>query len=94
MRNLFFRITPLIQCASFRRYRGNRAYDHELIWKDLTNTNKSLGFNVEWQVNDSWALSFNTHSSTAEVIGGELNNSIGFTTVIQANITHTNGGSS
>ena len=73
---------------------GNRAYDHELIWQDLTNTNKSLGFNTEWQVNDALSFSVDAHHSTAEVKGGELNNSIGFTTDNRANITHTNGGPS
>jgi TonB-dependent receptor len=73
---------------------GNRAYDHELIWQELENKNKSIGFNTEWQVNDALSLEFDAHSSSAEVIGGELNNSIGFTTDIQGNITHTNGGSS
>jgi len=73
---------------------GNRAYDHELIWQQLDNENKSLGLNIEWQVTDALALSFDAHSSSAEVDGGELNNSIGFTTDNQANITHTNGGAS
>jgi len=73
---------------------GNRAYDHELIWQDLVNTNKSLGFNAEWGVTDSLTLTFDAHKSTAEVDGGELNNSIGFTTDNKAIITHINGGNS
>ena len=73
---------------------GNRAYDHEIIWQELENTNESLGLNFEWQVNDALALTFDAHHSTAQVDGGELNNSIGFTTDIQANVTHTNAGAS
>ena len=73
---------------------GNRAYDHELIWQNLENENKSLGFNVEWDVNDSLLLTFDAHHSTAAVDGGELNNAIGFTTDIKGTITHRNGGSS
>ncbi|NND46000.1 MAG: TonB-dependent receptor [Xanthomonadales bacterium] len=71
---------------------GNRAYDHELIWQSLENENKSLGFNTAWHLNDAWSLEFDAHHSTAAVIGGELNNSIGFTTDIQGVVTHTNGG--
>ncbi len=73
---------------------SNRAYDHELIWQELVNTNKSLGFNAEWNVTDSLSLVFDAHHSTAEVDGGELNNSIGFTTDNKATITHINGGNS
>ena len=73
---------------------SNRAYDHELTWQELDNKNKSLGFNLEWNINDSFSLTFDAHNSTAEVIGGELDNSIGFTTDNKANITHINGGSS
>ncbi|XOV86429.1 MAG: TonB-dependent receptor [Pseudomonadota bacterium] len=73
---------------------GNRSYDHELIWQTLVNTNKSLGFNLEYQVNEHLVLQFDTHHSTAGVDGGELNNSIGFTTDNKGVISHTNGGSS
>ena len=73
---------------------GNRAYDHELIWQTLVNTNKSLGFNLEWLVSDALELSFDAHHSTAAVKGGELNNAIGFTTDIKGVITHNNGGAS
>jgi TonB-dependent receptor len=73
---------------------GNRAYDHELIWQKLENTNTSLGFNLEWNINDAFSLTFDAHHSSAEVDGGELNNSIGFTTDNKAIITHTNGGNS
>lgn len=73
---------------------SNRAYDHELIWQSLENTNKSLGLNVDWQITDSFNLAFDAHSSSAEVDGGELNNSLGFTTDNKAIITHINGGNS
>jgi TonB-dependent receptor len=73
---------------------GNRAYDHEVIWQTLQNTNKSLGVNLEWQLSDSFSLGFDAHDSSAAVDGGELNNSIGFTSDIQGNISHVNGGSS
>ncbi|MEE4216154.1 MAG: TonB-dependent receptor [Xanthomonadales bacterium] len=73
---------------------SNRAYDHELIWQTLENTNKSLGLNVDWQITDSFNLAFDAHSSSAAVDGGELDNSIGFTTDNKAIITHINGGNS
>ncbi|MDH5241602.1 MAG: TonB-dependent receptor [Gammaproteobacteria bacterium] len=73
---------------------GNRAYDHELIWQSLKNENKSTGFNLEWQLNDAVYLGFDYHNSSAAVEGGELNNSIGFTTDIQGTVTHVNGGGS
>lgn len=72
---------------------ANRAYDHELIWQDLENTNKSFGVNFEWNITDSFSLTFDAHDSSAEVDGGELNNSIGFTTDNKATISHYNGGS-
>ena len=71
---------------------GNRAYDHELIWQSLENENKSVGFNLSWDANDAWHFELDAHSSSAAVIGGELNNSIGFTTDVKTNIHHTNGG--
>lgn len=73
---------------------GNRAYDHELIWQTLKNENKSAGFNLDWQLTDSVFLEFDYHNSSAAVDGGELNNSIGFTTDIQGTVTHVNGGGS
>ncbi len=73
---------------------GNRAYDHELIWQTLKNENNSVGFNLDWQLNDSVFLEFDYHNSSAAVDGGELNNSIGFTTDIQGTLTHVNGGGS
>ena len=45
-------------------------------------------------MNDSLSFSFDAHHSSAEVDGGELNNSITFTTDNKAIITHLNGGSS
>jgi TonB-dependent receptor len=73
---------------------GNRAYDHELIWQELTNTNKSLGFNLDWQVSDSLTLIFDAHHSSAAVDGGELDNALGFTTDVQGTVSHINGGPS
>jgi TonB-dependent receptor len=73
---------------------GNRAYDHELIWQSLKNENKSVGFNLDWQLSDSVFVDFDYHNSSAAVDGGELNNSIGFTTDIQGTVTHVNGGAS
>ncbi len=70
---------------------GNRAYDHELIWQSLTNENKSLGFNLAWDASDAWHFEFDAHNSSAAVDGGELNNSIGFTTDVKGVITNTNG---
>lgn len=77
---------------------GNRSYDHELIWNSTENENKSLGVNLDWQVNDALNLFLDAHSSTAAVDGGDdstvLSNTIGFTTDIQGTVTHVNGGRS
>ena len=73
---------------------GNRAYDHEVIWQELENENKSLGFNLEWEVSDALVMDFDVHQSSAAVYGGELADSVGFTTDVQANISHFNGGNS
>ena len=73
---------------------GDRSYDHDVTWQDLVNTNKSIGLNLEWSVSDSLTLEFDTHSSSAEVDGGELDNSIAASPNFQTNINHTNGGSS
>ena len=77
---------------------GNRAYDHEVIWHETENENKSLGLNLDWQINDAFALVLDAHTSSAEVTGGDentgLSNSIAFTTDIQGTVTHTNGGAS
>jgi len=73
---------------------GERAYEHQVIWQDLDNTNKSLGFNLDWQVNDSLTLTLDAHNSTAEVDGGELDNRVSFTTDYLDTITVLNGGPS
>ncbi len=77
---------------------GARAYDHEVVWSETENENKSIGLNLDWQINDSFALVFDAHTSEAVVYGGDENtglyNSIGFTTDIQGTVTHTNGGAS
>jgi len=73
---------------------SNRAYDHELIWQEIENLNKSLGINLEWNMTDAFSLTLDAHHSTAEVDGGELGNSLGFTTDNKAIISHINGGSS
>lgn len=77
---------------------GNRAYDHEVVWSETENENKSIGLNLDWQVTDSLALELDAHSSEAVVYGGDENtglyNAIGFTSDIQGVITHTNGGAS
>ena len=71
---------------------GNRAYDHQLIWGETDSDNMSVGFNAEFDVNDSLVLSFDYHDSSAEKSGTELPNEMGFTTDIQGTVTHTNGG--
>lgn len=57
---------------------ANGTYTHTGTWGFEDSTNKSLGFNVEWQVNDSLGLSFDYHDSSAEKIGTGLDNSISF----------------
>ena len=40
------------------------SYGQEL--RDQTNTLKSLGFNADWKVNDTFSLAFDIHDSTME----------------------------
>lgn len=73
---------------------GDRSYDHDVTWQELVNTNKSIGLNLDWSVSDSLSLAFDTHQSSAEVDGGELDNVIAASPNRNSNITHINGGSS
>jgi len=73
---------------------GDKSYDHDITWQNLVNTNKSIGLNLEWSVNEALTLAFDTHSSSAEVDGGELDNTIAASPNFQTNINHTNGGAS
>ena len=71
---------------------GNRSYDHQLIWGDTTNANRSFGLNHEFTVNDALVVTFDFHDSSASKGGSEIPNEIGISTAKKANITHTNGG--
>ncbi len=73
---------------------ANRSYDHQLIWGDTKSANRSIGFNTEYVISDSLALTFDAHHSTALKNGTELPNEMGMSTDGQATITHLNGGSS
>lgn len=73
---------------------ADRSYDHDVTWQSLTNTNKSIGLNLDWTVSDSLSLAFDTHHSSAEVDGGELDNTIAASPNFQTNINHINGGTS
>ena len=70
---------------------GDRGYDHQLIWGDTENLNKSVGLNLDWSVSDNLTLEFDYHDSSAEKDGSELPNEMGFTTPL-ATVTHVNGG--
>ncbi|MDA7701678.1 TonB-dependent receptor [Gammaproteobacteria bacterium] len=69
-----------------------RSYDHELIWGDTTNANRSFGINHEFTVSDSLVVTFDFHDSMALKSGSELPNSIGISSAKKSTITHTNGG--
>jgi TonB-dependent receptor len=74
-------------------------YNHELNWLDTENENKSIGLNLDWQVNDSLSLQFDAHSSSAAVFGGDNNtnraNAIEITTPsVLGQAAITNGGNS
>ena len=71
---------------------GDRGYDHQYIWGDTVNENKSIGLNLDWNVSDRLTLAFDYHDSSAEKDGTELPNELGFTTPL-ATVTHKNGGS-
>jgi len=72
---------------------GGRGYDHQLIWGNTENENKSLGFNLAIQHSDALSIELDYHNSSAEKIGTELPNEMGFVTPADAVITHRNGGS-
>lgn len=74
----------------------NRVYDHQYIWGGTESANKSLGFNLEWAVNDSLTLTFDAHDSTAQKTGTEIPNEMGFTQAaeFQQSIAVTNSGNS
>ena len=72
---------------------GGRGYDHQLIWGNTENENKSLGFNLAIQHSDSLSIEIDYHNSSAEKLGTELPNEMGFVTPADAVITHRNGGS-
>ena len=73
---------------------GERGYNHDSTWQNLENTNNSIGLNLDWTVSNALTLAFDTHHSTAEVDGGELDNVISAEPNFQASINHTNGGHS
>ncbi len=73
---------------------GDRGYDHDVTWQNLVNTNTSIGLNLDWTVSDALTLTFDTHHSSAEVDGGELDNTIAALPDFQTSINHTNGGAS
>ena len=72
---------------------GDRGYDHQLIWGNTESENNSLGFNLAIQVSDALSFEVDFHNSSAEKLGTELPNEMGFVTPADATITHINGGS-
>ena len=71
---------------------GDRGYDHQLIWGNTESENNSLGFNLTFQASDALSFEVDFHSSSAEKLGTELPNEMGFVTPADAIITHVNGG--
>ena len=71
-----------------------RGYDHQLIWGNTESENNSLGFNLAIQHSDALSFEIDYHNSSAEKLGTELPNEMGFVTPADATITHTNGGPS
>ena len=71
---------------------GDRGYDHQLIWGNTESENNSLGFNLAIQVSDALSFEVDFHNSSAEKLGTELPNEMGFVTPADAIITHVNGG--
>ena len=69
-----------------------RGDDHQLIWGNTESENKSLGFNLAIQYSDSLSFEIDYHNSSAEKLGTELPNEMGFVTPADAVITHRNGG--
>jgi TonB-dependent receptor len=72
---------------------GGRGYDHQLIWGNTESENKSLGFNLAIEYSDALSFEIDYHNSSAEKLGTELPNEMGFVTPADAVVTHRNGGS-
>ena len=47
------------------------SYQHTMRFEDSKTTNKSVGFNVEWQANDSLIFEVDVHNSSASVKGDQ-----------------------
>jgi TonB-dependent receptor len=58
-------------------YNGG-TYTHSGTWGYEDSTNKSLGFNLEWQATEALSLALDFHDSSAEKDGTGLDNSISF----------------
>ncbi len=72
---------------------ADRGYDHSVTWGDSETDNRSLGFNLAWDVSEQLQLELDAHNSTAELSGNIFDNRLGFSTASRANVTSTNGGS-
>ena len=73
---------------------SGRGYDHQLIWGNTQSENNSLGFNLAIEHSDSLSFEIDYHNSSAEKLGTELPNEMGFVTPADATVTHKNGGPS
>ena len=57
---------------------ANTSYGQAATWGAEENTNKSLGFNLEWQASESLALTFDAHDSSSQKVGTDGDNSVNF----------------
>lgn len=56
----------------------NTSYGQAATWGDEENTNKSFGFNLEWQATENLTLTLDGHDSSAKKVGTDGDNFISF----------------
>jgi len=57
---------------------ANTSYGQAATWGAEENTNKSLGFNLEWQASESLTLTLDAHDSSSQKVGTDGDNSVNF----------------
>ena len=56
----------------------NTSYGQAATWGAEENTNKSFGFNLEWQATENLTLTLDAHDSSSQKVGTDGDNSVNF----------------
>ena len=57
---------------------ANTSYGQAATWGAEENTNKSFGFNLEWQATENLTLTLDAHDSSSQKVGTDGDNSVNF----------------